>query len=185
MDEAAFRALFDAYMMAVWRYARRRCSSDPDADDVAAETFAIAWRRRDDLPADGQRLWLLSTARRVLANQRRSTRRTERLRQRVGSTEAAGTAGTSPEPGAGPDLDGRLWRALVALDADDRDLLLMRAWDELPVSDIAVLLGCSANAVSVRLYKAKLRLAAALDRTDGAASRTSVRWSRKPEGGKP
>ncbi len=84
MDDGAFRQLFDAHMAEVWRYARRRCATATDADDVVAETFAVAWRRRADVPRDdAARLWLLGTARRVLANQRRSQGRQHRLRTRA------------------------------------------------------------------------------------------------------
>ena len=55
VDEPAFRAMFDTQMPGVWRYARRRCSSTDDADDVVADTFAVAWRRRSDIPAEDAR----------------------------------------------------------------------------------------------------------------------------------
>lgn len=165
-DEFAFRQLFDAHMAEVWRFARRRCASEHDADDVVAETFAVAWRRWNTVSADGARLWLLGVARRVLANQRRSLGRLDGLRRRI---KATGSGVFSPDPADTlVDSDRRLWRALASLAPDDRDLLIMRAWDELAVTGMAELLGCTPNAVSVRLYKARRRLADALARTDGA-----------------
>ena len=62
------------------------------------------------------------------------------------------------------ERDDALWHALAELSGDDRDLLLMRAWDQLSVTDIAVLLECTANAVSLRLHKARNRLKAELDK---------------------
>jgi RNA polymerase sigma-70 factor (ECF subfamily) len=61
----------------------------------------------------------------------------------------------------------------------------MRAWDELPVQEMAVLLGCTPNAVSLRLHKARRRLAAALRGTEAAGSRTSPARSHPTEGGLP
>jgi RNA polymerase sigma-70 factor (ECF subfamily) len=181
VDDAAFRQLFDAHLADVWRYARRRCATSADADDVAGETFAVAWRRRADLPAaEGDaRLWLLGTARRVLANQRRSQGRQDRLRIRAASLT---TPALPPADGA---EDGDLWQALSRLSLEDRDLLIMRAWDELPVQEMAVLLGCTPNAASLRLHKARRRLAVALGRTEGTGSRTSPARSRPAEGGLP
>lgn len=179
VDDAAFRQLFDAHLADVWRYARRRCATSADADDVAGETFAVAWRRRADLPPEegDVRLWLLGTARRVLANQRRSHDRQHRLRTRAASLEP-------PTPvEAGSHEGGELWRALARLSPEDRDLLIMRAWDELPVHEMAVLLGCTPNAVSLRLHKARRRLATALGRTERTGSRTSPARSRPAEGG--
>jgi RNA polymerase sigma-70 factor (ECF subfamily) len=180
VDESAFRSLFDEHLAEVWRYARRRCATSADADDVAGETFAVAWRRRADLPPDRDfaRLWLLGTARRVLANQRRGQDRQHRLRTRAAAVAA-------PVVPADPDSGGELWQALSRLSPEDRDLLIMRAWDELAVQDMAVLLGCTPNAVSLRLHKARRRLAAALGRTERTGSRTSPARSQPTEGGLP
>jgi RNA polymerase sigma factor (sigma-70 family) len=54
--------------------------------------------------------------------------------------------------------DGVLWRALAALSEDDRELLLMRGWDELDVAEIAAVLTVPPAVVSSRLYKARQRL---------------------------
>ncbi|MEJ7583322.1 MAG: RNA polymerase sigma factor [Acidimicrobiales bacterium] len=181
--ERMFRALFDEHFVDLWHFARRRCRTADEADDVAAEVFAVAWRRRDDRPSgDDARLWLFGVARRVLANQRRSTGRRDRLQCRVDL--AASNLDHDPDPAdVVADQDGhRLLTALGALTDDDRDLLLMRAWDGLAVIDMAVLLEVTPNAVSVRLSKARARLAAALDRKDPAPSRTGSGRSPHPEG---
>ncbi len=165
-----FRSVFDAHFIDVWSYARRRCASSADADDVAAETFAVAWRRRDDLPPGQERLWLFGVARRVLANQRRGAGRREDLHVRLIHHE--GTAGSLDGHDGGDGPEGKVWEALASLSADDRELLLLRAWDGLAVSDIAVLLECSANAASLRLRRARAHLREALPATDDGRSRT-------------
>lgn len=169
MDEAAFRALADRHLTDVWRFARRRCSSPEDADDVTAETLAVAWRRRHELPVDdAARLWLLGTARLVIANQRRSNGRLGRLREKVGASVVVAPHVPDPADVAVARSDGSLRTALAALSDPDRELLLMRAWDGLAVTEIAEVLGITPNAVSVRLSKARTRLAAALAK-DGTA----------------
>lgn len=173
VDEAAFRTLFGAHFDDLWAFARRRCRSAEQADDVAAETFAVAWRRRDDLASDeGTRLWLFGTARLVLANQRRTEGREAGLRERLGTGRPAHSV-VDPADLAVSDHADHVWSALASLNLDDRDLLIMRAWDELAVTDMAVLLGCTPNAVSIRLHRARGRLAAALDQSDPPDSRTS------------
>ena len=78
-----FQAMYGANYHRVLGYALRRAGRE-DAADVVAETFVVAWRRLDEMPeGDGARLWLYGTARRVLANQRRATRRRERLAERI------------------------------------------------------------------------------------------------------
>ena len=162
MDEDAFRALYARHADEVGRFARRRCRSVDEADEALADTFAVAWRRRADLPTSpGARIWLLGAARRVLANRRRSDRRWAGLHQRLAATPPS-TGGADPADlvadGAHP-----LWAALAELDPEGRDLLMMRAWDGLAVTEIAALLGCTPNAASIRIHRARTRLAAALD----------------------
>jgi RNA polymerase sigma-70 factor (ECF subfamily) len=153
-DDERFRALFDANFAELWRFARRRCPNAADADDVTAQVYAVAWRRRNDLPeGDDQRLWLFGVARRVLANQRRSGARRDRLLRRM-------VAITDPPDAAEPEPPhDELHAALRTLDDDDREVVMMRCWDGLGVGEIAAVLGCTPNAVSIRLHRARRRLA--------------------------
>ena len=48
---ARFDALFSAHQRHVLAYAMRRTSTPADAEDVAAETFTIAWRKLDAIPS--------------------------------------------------------------------------------------------------------------------------------------
>ena len=65
-------------------YVLRRVERAEDAGDVVAETFLVAWRRMDKVPAgDEARLWLYGVARRQLANQRRGELRRSRLADRL------------------------------------------------------------------------------------------------------
>lgn len=169
-----FRSLFDLHLDPVWRFVRRRCGSTEDADEVVAETFAVAWRRRAELPPpDEVGLWLFGVARRVLANQRRTAERQGRLHLRL-----AAVAATAPSTGAPADAGigqgHRLPDALARLDPDDCELLLLRAWDGLAVQDIAVLLECTPNAASLRLHKARCRLSTLLEPKEPPSSWTSA-----------
>ena len=162
MTEDDFREFFAANFTDVWGFARRRTDSGSDADDVTAETFSVAWRRREDVPARDARLWLFGVARNVLANHHRAARRRQNLHLRLATTQS--------EPAA-YEPDGLVWEALAELSEDDRELLLMRAWDDLGVADIATVLRITPANVSSRLYKARSRLLREITRRDpsGAA----------------
>lgn len=162
---------FQDHFEDIWRFAHRRTSSSADADDIAAETFAVAWRRRHDWPNDGVRPWLFGVARNVLLNHSRTVQRQSRLRIRLAQSTS------SPVQSDPAELDdGSLWRALSALSTEDRELLIMRAWDGLAVTEMAVIFGCTANAVSLRLHKARNRLAAELGwKDEGDAGQVGVR----------
>lgn len=79
-----FDAVFTSCSSDIVAYCGWRAASASDAQDAAAEVFLIAWRRLDELPeGDAARVWLYATARRVIANQRRSTRRQAALYKRL------------------------------------------------------------------------------------------------------
>lgn len=162
-DAELFRRLFEAHLGDLWRFARRRCHSSDDADDIAAQVFAIAWRRRNELPAADLRLWLFGVARLVLANHRRSTERQHRLQLRLVGDQR--TAHRIDEPSVTHE---ELRAALAALSELDREVIVMRCWDGLAVTEIAAILDRTPNAVSVRLHKARQKMLDRLARTDAA-----------------
>lgn len=158
----AFFAVFDDNYADIWAFIRRRVHSAVDADDLTAEVFATAWRRVGELPREEERRpWLFGVARNVMRNHRRSITRRERLQGKL-----IRSLPTQPDSNSGSSLDGELWIALAKLSDGDRDLLLMRSWDQLAVTEIAIILQCSPNAVSSRLRKARIRLKEHLDQTD-------------------
>jgi DNA-directed RNA polymerase specialized sigma24 family protein len=66
--EARFEGLYAAHGRAVLAYAARRTPDAQDAADIVADTFLVAWRRLDEVPAAQEaRLWLYGVARKVLA----------------------------------------------------------------------------------------------------------------------
>jgi RNA polymerase sigma factor (sigma-70 family) len=120
--------------------------------------FTVAWRRLDRVPAEPQALpWLYGVARKVVSNQERSTNRRARLRSRL---EGSAPASDPPDP---QRMD--IAAALRRLGASDRELLRLAAWEDLEPAEIARTLGCSANAVTVRLHRARKRLGAELERS--------------------
>jgi RNA polymerase sigma factor (sigma-70 family) len=170
VSEEDFRRLFADHFQDVWRFARRRTASGADADDVTADTFAVAWQRRQDLPVDAVRPWLFGVARLVLANHLRANQRRARLQGRLASTRLA--PGDLPWVADDPSADGQepLWVALATLSPQDRELLLMRGWDDLTVAEIAVVLQIPAPTVSTRLHKARRRLEHAFKQQDSQPS---------------
>jgi RNA polymerase sigma factor (sigma-70 family) len=155
-DEAQFRAMYDANFRAVLGYALRRVSAAQDAGDVVADTFLVAWRRRDDVPDDpGEaRAWLFATARRVLANHRRGEERRGRLAERLRAEIAA-----MPLAADAPDDVLAVHVALRGLSDDDRELLTLTSWEEMTPGDISIALGVPAATVRTRLHRARRRLA--------------------------
>jgi RNA polymerase sigma-70 factor (ECF subfamily) len=157
-DPGPFEATFDAHWEAVSRYAARRVA--PEAvQDVVSETFLVAWRRYDEL--NGEPLpWLLGIARRVAANQRRAGARRSALLERLRGAAACEGRGDLP-PG-----DRQLAAAWAQLGERDREALMLVAWDGLGHRDAARVLGCSTSAFTVRVHRARSRLARLLGRDE-------------------
>jgi RNA polymerase sigma-70 factor (ECF subfamily) len=159
-----FDELYRKNYAAVVRYARRR--ADPDTvGDVVAETFLIAWRRLDFVPADAAaaQAWLYGVARRVLANIERSRRRADRVALRLGQQSRAehmpDTAGSVAER-------ARMAQALAALSSSDQEVLRLIGWEELDLAGAAIAMGCSRSTMTVRLHRARRRLEKALGAID-------------------
>src|SRR5688572_16889568 len=109
-------ALLAAHHDAVWRYAVRRVGAEV-AEDIVAETFLIAWRRIDVVPAH-ELPWLLGVARRVIANQRRGEHRRAQLTQRL-----AQALDQPPAPSAPDAPSDTILAALDTLPERDREAL--------------------------------------------------------------
>ncbi len=156
-----FEELFRCNYGDVLAYAVRRCSSRQDAEDVVAETFAVAWRRLDELPEGQQaRLWLFGTARLVRLNHYRRHDRRLRLVERMRQVSI---------PESGDDMAAelsdsrRIRTALGELPERDREVLLLHAWEELTAEQIGEVLEISTVAVWKRLQRARERLTALLE----------------------
>ena len=146
--EARFDAVLAQVHAPVQRYLRRRIA---DADDVLAETMVVLWRRLDDVPTDCLP-WAYAVARGCLQNATRSERRRLTLVRRIAR---------EPEAPAPPE-DPALAEALAGLPEADREVLRLWAWEQLPPREMAVVLGITANAASIRLHRATNRLREAL-----------------------
>ena len=144
-----FATFYAACYGAVYAYGLRRVGPDA-ADEIAAETFLVAWRRFDELPTEPLP-WLYGVARNIVLRHRRKTgRRLQTLealaREPVATREVA------------DDHDFGLWVAWDKLRDGDREVLALIAWEELSVAEAAQVLGCPASVFSVRLHRARRRL---------------------------
>jgi RNA polymerase sigma-70 factor (ECF subfamily) len=154
-DTQRFEAIYRAHYGALVRFVHRR-SDAASAEEIVADTFAIAWRRLDDVPADPLP-WLYVVARNLLYAERRAAGRA-----RETAEGAARVASTSRDPAdALAERDSAL-RAFASLSEPDREVLRLLAWEGLSHRDAARVLRTSRVAFSMRASRARRRLAAAL-----------------------
>lgn len=151
--ERGFRVLADLATPEIGAYLRRRLYplAASELDDLVAEVLLVAWRRYDDIPSDAQIPWLIGVARNVLRNAVRKQQRTSILEARWRRP----ITDSSAEDNFIADESVRV--ALTALTADDREVLLLHAWDGCNAEQIGIILGISSNAAAVRLSRVKGR----------------------------
>jgi RNA polymerase sigma-70 factor, ECF subfamily len=153
------RCFRDHYAQLLAFSMRRVCGREP-AEDVVAETFAVAWRRRDRIP-DLALPWLYAIAGHVIANQYRSTRRRDNLNGRL--AYETGAVASGPDPAESLDRRDAFSTAFALLDEPEREVLRLIAWDGLDSRDAARVFGCSPGAFRVRLHRARRKLAKQLE----------------------
>lgn len=156
-EPKAFELIFDRHFDAVHRYLHRRAGRDL-ADELAAETFALAFERRASCRADGGVLpWLYGIATNLLRRRRRAERRRLRAYGRSGvdrwvvyddDDAAAARVDTSA-------VGARLARGLAAMRPRERDALLLYALAGLSYEEIAFALDVPVGTVRTWLHRAR------------------------------
>lgn len=158
-----FEAIAEEVFEPLQRYLRRRAEHS-DAQDALSDVLLTVWRRIDELPNGPILPWCYGVARKTLANQRRSQRRYLQLVERIESEPSTTSEPDPADAGPDPELSG----ALERLSEDDREVLRLWAWEQLEPREIAPALGISVNAATLRLSRARARLAGYLsDRMTG------------------
>lgn len=150
-EPTEFALLFDRHFDAVHRYLHRRAGRDL-ADELGAETFALAFERRASCRATGSALpWLYGIATNLLRRSRRVERRQLNAFARSGVNDWVASDETVEDSSHGPELA----RALAAMKPRERDALLLYAIGDLSYDEIASALGAPVGTVATWLHRAR------------------------------
>jgi RNA polymerase sigma-70 factor (ECF subfamily) len=145
----AFEELFGRYRQPIWGYFRRRLLDSARAEELAQETFvAVLEGARRYVPRAPCRAYLYGIAFNLLAAERRRASRhpPAALTDEIGMTRTASDEG--------------LWvrQALGRLDESDREIVMLREFEQLSYVEIAGLLDLPVNTVRSRLFRARMEL---------------------------
>jgi RNA polymerase sigma-70 factor (ECF subfamily) len=164
-SRGAFETLFDRYREPVWRFFRRRIADAGRAEELAQDTFvgilegAARYQQRGSF-----RSYLFGVAYNVLlADRRKSVFRT------TTSIEAEPLDPSTGDPASA------IWvrDALASLDEDDREILMLREYEQLSYQEIADLRKAPLNTIRSQLFRARAALRTALDERTPQPVRTS------------
>jgi RNA polymerase sigma-70 factor (ECF subfamily) len=154
----SFDDAFAAEFAPLHRYLARRLGASA-ADDLAAETFAVAFRNWDRLdPERPVRPWLYGIAANLVRHHWRKERRMLRAYARTGVDPVFAEEDEAVERADAEARHRELATALAALRRDEREILLLHAWAELTDSEIADALGVPAGTVKSRLSRTREKL---------------------------
>lgn len=164
-SRTAFDTLFTRYREPIWRFFRRRSADGAKAEELAQDTFVAILDGAARYQGRGSfRSYLFGTAYNLLLADRRKTafRTMEPLQ-----SDPVDPRGAEPEPG--------IWvrDALGSLDDGDREILMLREYEQLSYQEIADLRGIPVNTVRSQLFRARAALRAALVARTPHAARTS------------
>ncbi|MFG1910214.1 RNA polymerase sigma factor [Kribbella sp. NPDC048928] len=167
-----FSEIFDRYFPQVHGYVARRLGTDV-ADDLAAETFLIAFRQRDrfDRRSGVVRAWLYGIATNLIRRHRRDEVRAWRAAAKL--PEPVPTGSHDDRVAAqvtAQSASGELAKALAKLNAKDREVLLLVALGQLTYDEVAAALGIAYGTVCSRLSRARRAVRAAVTNPSEDAS---------------
>jgi RNA polymerase sigma-70 factor, ECF subfamily len=163
----SFGVLFDRHAPGISRYISRRLGPDA-ADDLVAETFLVAFRKRGhyDMACPDARPWLYGIATRLIGRHRRNEVRFFRAIARTGVDPAAEpVADQVTDRIAAQAARRELAAALAGLSRGQRDVLLLVA-SGLGYQEAARALGVPVGTVSSRLIRARRKVREALGGQD-------------------
>jgi len=145
----AFREIFERYREPLYGFFRRRLENPARAEELTQECFLAVLRNAARYePRAGFRSYLYGIAINLVSAERRKSGR------EVEQTENHDCAAVEHNPEAG------LWvrRALGELEKTEREILMLREYEQLSYSEIAALLRLPVNTVRSRLFRARMAL---------------------------
>jgi len=158
--EAGVATIFEAHANSVWRFLRYMGVPDADLPDASQDVFLVVHRRISDVNGSSKaETWLYGICLRVAANRRRSRRRKPEMLLVEEQTAACGTDQDTAERKEAREL---LLRALDQLDVDQKTVFVLAEVEQLPMKEVARIVGCPLFTAYSRRRLAKKRLRALL-----------------------
>jgi|KBSSwiStaDraftv2_1062776.scaffolds.fasta_scaffold102318_3 RNA polymerase sigma-70 factor (ECF subfamily) len=158
-NHESFAALIARYQRMVHSLTFRMTGSLADGEDLAQETFILAFRRLDSFRGESKfSSWLCQIAVNTCLNWKKRQTRRERTHQDWAEHEqvSGGTCATLSE--AEEEGTRRVQAALLKLSPKQRAAIVLTVYEGMNHAEAARILGCSETTVSWRLFAARAKL---------------------------
>jgi len=169
-DSAAYAELVDRYQRRLMGLMVHACGSHHEAEDMAQEAFARAYRKLHLFSGQSQfYTWLCRVAMNLLASQRRR-KRVESHLPREGfdvAMDSIGDGEDAEETLERNETRTQVQQAIAMLDVERRTVVLLRDFDGMDYEAIAETLEIPVGTVRSRLHRARLELKSILEQRIG------------------
>jgi len=164
-DTTAFQILYERYRDPIFRFAYRLLGSVEAAEDVAHDCFLSLIREpsRFDASKASLRTYMYAAARNLAAKRYNSFARETAIEEMPDAFHAAERHGPMAQV-LENELSGEVEQAIASLPPLQREALVLFEYEELSLAEIASVVGADANTVKARLFRAREKLRARLDR---------------------
>lgn len=164
-DGTAFQTLYERYRDPIFRFAYRLLGSAEAAEDVTHDCFLslIKAPQRFDSTKASLRTYIYAAARNQAAKRYNSFARETGIDELADEPQAADQHGPMAQVLEG-ELAAEVERAMATLPPLQREALVLFEYEELSLAEIAAVVGVDANTVKARLFRAREKLRARLDR---------------------
>ena len=165
MQKEEFEHLFNSYAKSVrafiWRRSNGLDVGVSSVDDIEADVWSIAWARKESAPTDAELelAWLFQISRHVLANHIRKSVTRRKISNTFHPDEITALAADSLVL-----LNEEIKEVFEVLNASEREVMALSVWESMKPAQIALVLGLTPNAVSIRLNKARKKISDYLER---------------------
>ncbi|MBC8136561.1 MAG: RNA polymerase sigma factor [Fibrella sp.] len=156
-DRGAMETLFQRHEIAVFRLAHRILHCADDADDVRQETFVRVFASLSRFREDASfKTYALAVCSNLCRDRLRSEKRRPESLYGLAPAEFAGDISGDPAKQVEHNANRDRIRAVIAsLLPVHRETLHLRYVEDLPINEIARIVGCSRITVPVRLFRAR------------------------------
>ena len=165
-DQAAFRELVETYTPRVYSLVRNLVRSQSEAEDVTQEVFFKVYRKLDTFREDSAfYTWLYRVAVNAATDWLKKKRQDRALQVEDMQRLPLADEGDGPDTDIGrKDLRGEIRNAMSTLPEIFRTILVLRELEGMAYEEIGTVLEISKGTVESRLFRARAKLKAELER---------------------